>query len=161
MKLLLILACLLVAFGGGYAAQTIYLSQLASSPYPGVMVNVVGRGWVQAQIDSSLQIVTTTSPVTLKAVGGGVGPAGPPGPAGPQGAPGSQGVQGVQGLQGVPGPPGASAPVLPISVAPDGKTIQVFGFSTTGSGPSVVTLTKADGTQCTLAVLPGGAVTCI
>ena len=143
------------------AAQPVNLSQIVSQPYPGVMVNVVGRGWVQAQIDSSLQIVTSTNPVTLKSTGGGIGPAGPPGPTGPPGPQGLQGIQGVQGIQGPPGPAGSSTASLPITVAPDGKTIQVFGFSTTGSGPSVVTLTKADGTQCTLAVLPGGAVTCI
>ncbi len=151
MKLLLLPACLLFAFAGGYAAQTIALSQIVSQSYPGVMVNVVGRGWVQAQIDASLQIVTTTNPPTLKAVGGS---AGIPGPMGPQGNPGVQGPMGPQGIAG------ASAPSLPITVAPDGKTIQVFGFSTTGPGPSVLTLTKADGSQCVLGVSATGAVTC-
>lgn len=156
MRTLLLLILLVAAFGGGYAAQTVYLSQLASVAYPGVMVNT-GKGWVQAQIDPSLQIVTSTNPVTLKALGGSIGPAGPPGPQGPAGA---QGPTGAQGIQGPPGPAAPSTPALPITALPDG-TIQVFGLATTGSGPSVLTLTKADGTQCTLAVGAGGAVTCI
>ncbi len=156
MKLLLLPVCLLLAFGGGYAAQTIYLWQLEWHPYPGVMVNVVGKGWVQAQIDSSLQIITTTNPPTLRAVGGGTGPAGPVGPVGPMGP---QGQQGVQGIQGIAGPPGASAPSLPITVAPDGGII-VKSVQTNGSGPSIVTLTKADGSTCALAVSATGAVTC-
>lgn len=156
--LLLLLAFSIAAFGiGGYAAQTIALSQIVSQPYPGVMVNIVGRGWVQAQIDQSLQIITTTNPPTLRALGGGIGPQGP---AGPQGATGPQGPQGVQGIQGIPGTSAPSTPTLPITVAPDGKTIQVFGFSTTGPGPSVLTMTKADGSQCPLAVSATGAVTC-
>ena len=122
MKYCLVLAFSIAAFGiFGYAAQMIYLNQIVSQPYPGVMVNVIGRGWAQAQIDSSLQIVTTTNPVTLKAVGGSVGIPGPPGPPGPNGA---QGPQGVQGIQGVPGPAGVSTP-LPITALPDG-TIQVY-----------------------------------
>lgn len=158
MKLLLLLACLLLAFGGGYAAQTIYLNQIASQGYPGVMINT-GKGWVQAQLDPSLQIITSTNPVMLKALGGSQGV---PGPAGPSGPPGPQGLQGIQGVQGIQGPagPGASTPPLPITVGPDGKTIQVFGFSTTGPGPTVLTMTKADGTQCTLGVSAGGTVTC-
>ncbi len=156
MKPFLLLACLLLAFGGGYAAQTIYLWQLEWHPYPGVMVNIVGRGWVQAQIDSSLQIVTSTNPVTLRAVGGGSGIPGPPGPMGPMGP---QGQQGVQGVQGIAGPAGASTLPLPITALPDG-TIQVFGIQTTGPGASKIVLTKPDGTQCTLAVL-GSTVTCI
>lgn len=156
MKLFLLPACLLLAFAGGYAAQTIALSQIVSQPYPGVMVNIVGRGWVQAQIDSSLQIVTSTNPPTLKAVGGSVGPQGP---AGPQGATGPQGPQGVQGIQGVAGPAGPSTPTLPITVAPDGGIV-VKSMQTNGSGPSVVRITKPDGTDCTLAVSATGAVTC-
>ncbi len=154
-KVALLPACLLLAFAGGYAAQTIALSQIVSQPYPGVMVNT-GRGWVQAQIDSSLQIVTSTNPPTLKAVGGS---AGPQGPKGDTGATGPQGPQGVQGIQGVAGPAGPSTPTLPITVAPDGGII-VKSVQTNGSGPSIVTLTKPDGTQCTLAVSVAGAVTC-
>ncbi len=152
MRPLFLLCCLLAAFGGGYAAQMIALSQIVSSPYFGVMVNT-GKGWVQAQIDSSLQIVTTTNPPTLRATGGGMGPMGPPGPPG---APGPQGPQGVQGLQGVPGP---STPSLPIIVAPDGGII-VKSVQTNGSGASIVTLTLPDGTACTLAVGAAGTVTC-
>ncbi len=155
MKLLLLPACLLFAFAGGYAAQSIALSQIQSQPYPGVMVNIVGRGWVQAQIDSSLQIVTTTNPPTLKALGGSAGVPGPPGPMGPQGNPGVQGPMGPQGIAG------ASAPSLPITVAADGKTLQMFGIQTTGPGPSIVTLTKSDGTPCMLTVtLVAGAIAC-
>ncbi len=159
-KLWIVIALMLAAFGGGYAAQTIYLNQIVSSNYPGVMVNVVGKGWVQAQIDSSLQIITTTNPPTLKALG-----AGAPGPQGPKGDNGAQGVQGPMGPQGVQGPVGPAGaspatPTLPITVAPDGKTIQVFGIQTTGPGASKVILTKTDGTQCTLAVI-GSTVTCI
>lgn len=150
MKLLLLLACLLLAFGGGYAAQTIYLNQIVSQAYPGVMVNV-GKGWVQAQIDSSLQIVTATNPPMLKAVGGG---AGVPGPPGPMGQTGPQGAMGPQGIAGV------SAPSLPIIVAPDGG-IAAKSFQSTGGGPSVIVLTKADGSTCLLTVSAGGAVTCI
>ncbi len=150
MKLLILPACLLLAFAGGYAAQTIALSQIQSQSYPGVMVNVVGRGWVQAQIDSSLQIITTTNPPTLRAVGGSVGV---PGPMGPQGNPGVQGPMGPQGIAG------ASAPSLPITVSADGGII-VKSVQTNGSGPSIVTLTKADGSTCLLAVSATGAVTC-
>ncbi len=63
--ILFVLAVLLCAGLGGYAAQTISLTLLASSNYPGVMVNT-GKGWVQAKLDPSLQIITTTNPVTLK-----------------------------------------------------------------------------------------------
>ena len=136
------------------AAQPVNLSQIVSQPYFGVMVNIPGKGWAQAQIDSSLQIVTTTNPVTLRAVGGAVGPMGPTGPPGPTG------VQGPMGPQGVQGSPGPAAPVLPITVAPDGGII-AKSIQTNGGGPSVVTLTKADGTQCVLTVDAGGAVTCI
>ncbi len=156
MKPLLVIALILAAFGGGYAAQTIQLSQIASQAYPGVMVNVVGRGWAQAQIDSSLQIVTTTNPPTLRAVGGGTGV---PGPPGPQGAIGVQGPMGPQGVQGIAGPPGPSTPMLPITIAPDGGIV-VKSMQTNGSGPSVVRITKPDGTDCTLAVSATGAVVC-
>ncbi len=159
MKPLLVLALILAAFGGGYAAQTIYLNQIQSQAYPGVMVNVVGRGWVQAQIDSSLQIVTSTNPVTLRSTGGGT--QGPAGPQGPKGDTGVQGPMGPQGVQGQQGPAGASTLPLPITALPDG-TIQVFGIQTTGPGPSKIVPTKPDGTQCTLAVLVlGSTVTCI
>lgn len=50
LRALLFVLLLLAAFGGGYAAQTIQLSQIVSSPYFGVMVNVPGRGWQRAQI---------------------------------------------------------------------------------------------------------------
>ncbi len=46
MRPLFLLCCLLAAFGGGYAAQTIALSQIQSQPYPGVMTNT-GKGWQQ------------------------------------------------------------------------------------------------------------------
>ncbi len=159
-SLFLLLALSIAAFGiFGYAAQTIYLNQIVSQAYPGVMVNIPGKGWQQAQIDSSLQVITTTNPPTLKALGGSAGVPGPTGPMGPAGPQGNQGVQGVQGIQGVPGPAGATTQPLPITTTPDGG-IAAKSFQTPG-GPSVITLTKADGTQCTLAVLPGGAVTCI
>ncbi len=156
------LLVLAAAAGGSYAAQTIYLNQIQSQPYAGVMVNVIGRGWQQAQIDSSLQIVTTTNPPTLKALGGSAGTPGPPGspgPTGPQGAQGPMGPQGTQGPIGPAGPAGSSIASLPITALSDG-TIQVFGIQTTGPGASKVTLTKADGTQCTLVVV-GSTVTCI
>ncbi len=155
MKLLILPACLLLAFGVGYTAQPVQLSQIVSQNYPGVMVNIVGRGWVQAQIDPSLQIITTTNPPTLKALGGSVGIPGPPGPTGPVGP---MGPQGQQGVQGIAGPAAPSTPTLPITVAPDGGII-VKSIQTPG-GPSIVTLTKADGSTCTLAVSATGAVTC-
>ncbi len=145
--ILFVLAVLLCAGLGGYAAQTIALSQIASSNYPGVMVNVVGRGWLQAQIDSSLKIDITTNPVTLRAAGGGVGPTGPQGP------------QGVQGVQGIQGPAGSSAPTLPITVAPDGGII-VKSLQTNGTGPGTITFYKSDGTSCVLALLTNGSVIC-
>jgi len=148
MKILLVVSLLIVAGVGGYAAQTIFLSQLSSQAFPGVMVNT-GKGWVQAQIDSSLQINTGTNPPTLKA-------SGLQGPVGPQGPQGTQGLQGVQGIQG---PPGASAQQLPIIVLPDG-TIEVKGISTDGSGPGTISFIKADGTSCSLAIVTGGGVIC-
>lgn len=145
---------LLLAFGGGYAAQTVFLNQLVSQAYPGIMVNT-GKGWVQAQLDPSLQINASTNPVTIKASGA-QGPAGPIGPVGPSGQQGPQGVQGVQGIQG---PSGPSAPSLPITVAPDGGII-VKSIQTNGTGPGTITLFKADGSKCTLTILTSGSVVC-
>lgn len=70
-KFLLILAAVF-----GFASQAgsktqVTLDQIAASNSQGVMVSIIGRGWVQAQLDSSLVIDTTTNPPTLKATASG------------------------------------------------------------------------------------------
>jgi hypothetical protein len=151
-----LVACLVLG-----AAQTIQLSQIASRPYTGVMVNTAG-GWQQAAIDASLQVISGNPPM-LRAVGGGSGTQGPPGPqgqTGPVGPQGIQGVQGIQGLQGPPGPAGTSTPTLPITVTADGG-IAVKSVTTGSPGQlSKVTLVKPDGSSCTLMVGATGSVTC-
>lgn len=70
-KFLLTLAAVL-----GFASQAgsktaITLDQLIAPNAAGVMVDVAGKGWTFAVIDSSLVIDTTTAPPTLRAPGGG------------------------------------------------------------------------------------------
>lgn len=66
-KFLLTLAAVL-----GFASQAgsktaITLDQITAPNSVGVMVSVPGRGWVQAQIDSTLTLNTATNPPTLSA----------------------------------------------------------------------------------------------
>ncbi len=141
-------ACLVLG-----AAQTIQLSQIVSQNYPGVMVNVVGRGWQQATLDPSLQIVSGTPP-SLRSTAG-QGSQGIPGPVGPPGPTGAQGIQGVQGIQGQQGLPGTSAPVLPITVTADGG-ISVKSLTTGATGqPTKWIVVQADGTSCTVTFQAG------
>lgn len=71
-KLLLTLAAVF-----GFASQAgsktaITLDQISAPNSQGVMVSVVGKGWVQAQLDAAtLTLDTTTNPPTLKANSGG------------------------------------------------------------------------------------------
>lgn len=50
----------------------ITLDQLVAPVTPAIMVSIPGRGWVQAQFDSTITLNTATNPPTLSATGSAV-----------------------------------------------------------------------------------------